>query len=165
MDAKIEVFREAGFPLSHAAYALATSFHETAQRMMPVREGLNASEAWRKANLRYFPYYGRGDVQLTWHENYEKADRELGLGGRLINDLDVALEPDISARIMVRGMKEGWFAGDRAGRHTLDRHLPDAEGTVEQFISARRIINGTDKRQLIAGYAMKFQQALKKAGY
>lgn len=165
MEAKIKVFREAGFPLSWAAYAMATSYHETAKRMLPVREGLNASEEWRKNKLRYYPWYGRGDVQLTWEGNYKKADEELGLGGKLINNLDLALDPDISASIMVKGMKEGWFSGDKEGRHTLARHLPDEEAEVGQFAQARRIINLMDKAMLIASIAMKFQEALKKAGY
>ena len=61
IEAKIKAFKEAGWPVSWAAYALATSYHETAGKMVPVREGLNASEAWRKKTLRYYPWYGRGD--------------------------------------------------------------------------------------------------------
>jgi len=165
MEAKIKAFVEEGFPLSWAAYALATSYHETARRMVPVREGLSASDAWRRKNLRYYPYYGRGDVQLTWKENYEKADKKLNLGGKLVEDLDLALDPDISAKIMVLGMKEGWFSADSQGRHTLSRHLPNEEETVGRFTNARRIINLMDKAMLIASYALKFQEALKKAGY
>lgn len=165
MEAKIKAFQEAGFPLSWAAYAMATSYHETARKMVPVREGLSASNSWRRKNLRYYPWYGRGDVQLTWEENYKKADRELGLGGKLISNLDLALDPDISANIMVKGMTEGWFSSDSQGRHTLARHLPNAEETVGRFANARRIINLTDKAMLIASYAVKFQEAFKKAGY
>lgn len=165
MEAKIKEFKQAEFPLSWAAYALATSYHETAKRMQPVREGLSASDAWRKKNLRYYPWYGRGDVQLTWEENYKRADKELGLGGALVKNLDLALDPEISAEIMARGMQEGWFSGDKNGRHTLARHLPSPEGTRAQFKQARRIINLMDKADLIAGYAVQFQDALKKAGY
>lgn len=161
MEAKLKAFQEAGYSVSWAAYALATSYHETAQRMLPVREGLNASDRWRKANLRYYPYYGRGDVQLTWLENYKRADRELGLEGALLKNLDLALDPDISAKVMVRGMQEGWFSKG----NTLAKHLPNPEGTVSQFRQARRIINIMDKADLIAGYAIKFQTALKEAHY
>jgi putative chitinase len=165
-EAKINAFIEAGWPISWAAYALATSYHETAGRMLPVREGLNASEAWRKKTLRYYPWYGRGDVQLTWESNYKKADEELGLGGKLINNLDLALDKDISARILVQGMAEGWFSGDKLGRHTLQRHLPSTtEAAFEQFKQARRIINLMDKADLIANHALKFQTALKEAKY
>jgi len=165
MEAKIKAFQEAGFPLSWAAYAMATSYHETAKRMVPVREGLSVSDAWRRKNLRYYPWYGRGDVQLTWEENYKKADKKLGLNGKLVNNLDLALDNEISAKIMVLGMKEGWFSSDSQGRHTLARHLPNAEESVGRFTNARRIINLMDKAMLIATYAVKFQEALKAAGY
>lgn len=153
-------------PLSWAAYILATAYHETAQRMQPVREGLNASDAWRKRNLRYYPWYGRGHVQLTWEENYRKADKKLGLGGELVKNKDLALDPDLSAEIMVIGMLEGWFTGDKKGRHTLVRHLPNKNAaTRTQFRNARRIINLMDKADLIAGHALVYQEALKKIGY
>ncbi len=164
-EAKVKVFKEAGFPVSWAAYALATSYHETARKMIPVKEGLALSDAWRKKNLRYYPWYGRGDVQLTWEANYKRADKELGLDGKLVNNLDLALDPAISARIMVSGMREGWFSGDKTGRHTLERHLPNPTGTLAQFKQSRRIINLMDKADLIAGYAVKFQDALQKAEY
>lgn len=160
MEAKLQAFREAGYSPAHAAYALATSFHETAKRMLPVREGLNVSDSWRARNLRYYPYYGRGDVQLTWLINYQRADRELGLGGKLVQNLDLALDPDISAKVMTLGMKEGWFT-----KKKLSDYLPATWGTTDQFVQARKIINGTDRAADIAAYAIKFQQALKEAGY
>jgi len=161
MEAKLKAFQEAGFPISWAAYAMATSYHETARRMQPVKEGLSVSDAWRKKNLRYYPWYGRGDVQLTWEENYKRADDKLGLGGALVKNLDLALDPDISAKIMISGMKEGWFSRG----NSLVKHLPDEVATLEQFKPARRIINIMDKAALIAGYALKFQEALITAGY
>lgn len=166
MEAKLKAFQEAGWPVSWAAYAMATSYHETGKRMVPVREGFDVSDAWRKRNLRYFPWYGRGDVQLTWEDNYKKADTKLGLNGSLVHNLDLALDKDISAKIMVRGMEEGWFSGDKQGvRHTLKRHLPDEKGTKAQFKQSRRIINLMDKADLIANYALGFQDALISAGY
>lgn len=162
----IKVMKEHKVPLSWAAYILATAYHETAQRMQPVREGLNASDAWRKRNLRYYPWYGRGHVQLTWEENYRRADRELGLGGELVRNADLALDPEISAEVMVRGMMNGWFSGDRKGRHTLVRHLPNKDkATRTQFRNARRIVNLMDKADLIAGHAVIYQNALIKSGY
>jgi len=165
MEAKIRAFRKAGFSLSWAAYAMATSYHETASRMQPVREGLSLSDAWRKKNLRYYPWYGRGDVQLTWEANYKKADKELGLGGALVANLDLALDPDISAEIMVKGMEQGWFSGSKTQRYSLPLFLPMEEATLANFTGARKIINLMDKAALIAGYAVKFQAALKAAGY
>lgn len=158
---------EAGWPISFAAYALATAYHETANTMQPVREAFWLSESWRQRNLRYFPFYGRGYVQLTWKANYARADKELGLGGRLLETLDLAMDPEIASRVMVKGMEEGWFCADKSGaRHTLKRHLSAVgESTAAQYREARRIINGTDKAAKIAGEALLFQAALKAGGW
>lgn len=152
----------AGWCVGWAAYGLATAYHETAYTMQPVREAYWLTETWRKSNLRYWPHYGRGYVQITWPANYERADAALDLGGTLVRDLDRAIEPEIAARILVRGMEEGWFAADGRGRHTLARHIPDEDGELAQFKAARRIINGTDKAAEIAAYAVRFQSALKQ---
>ena len=159
--------KAANWPLAFTAYALATAVHETAFTMQPVREAFWLNETWRRAHLRYYPFYGRGYVQLTWKDNYDRADRELDLGGRLTGNLELALDPDIAAKIMVRGMQEGWFAGDKNGkRHTLARHLPqNGAATMAQMISARRIINGTDKAEEIAAEGRKFQEALQAGGW
>jgi hypothetical protein len=161
------VAKEAGWPLAFTAYALATACHETAYTMQPVREGLRASDTWRRKHLKkYYPYYGRGYVQLTWENNYKKADSALDLKGELTKNLDLALDPDIAARIMVRGMQEGWFAGDKKGPHTLARHLPaNGAASAAQMAAARRIINGTDKKDKIAAEGIKFQKALEAGGW
>src|SRR5688572_29351341 len=83
MEAILRAAKSANWPLAFTAYALATACHETACTMQPVREAFWLSENWRSRNLRYYPFYGRGYVQLTWKANYDKADRELGLAGRL----------------------------------------------------------------------------------
>ncbi|SEL93826.1 hypothetical protein SAMN04489760_10164 [Syntrophus gentianae] len=167
LEAVLGAAKAAGWQLAFTAYALATSCHETNYTMQPVREAYWLSENWRRTNLRYYPFYGRGYVQLTWKANYEKADRELELNGRLIANLDLALAPDIAAKIMVKGMQEGWFAGDKTGqRHTLARYLPTSgEANKAEFTSARRIINGTDKAGKIADEAIKFQSALQEGGW
>lgn len=151
----------ARFPVAWAAYVLATAVHETAGQLRPVAEyGKGAGRPYGKSGRNGGQVaYGRGDVQLTWDENYERADRELGLGGRLIANYDLALDPEISARIIVRGMQEGWFTGK-----ALAAYLP-ATATQAQFAAARRIVNGTDKAELIAGYAATFQAALQAGGW
>src|SRR5690554_6137901 len=79
------------------AYLLATAMRETGHTMKPVKEAYWLSEAWRKKNLRYYPWYGRGYVQLTWEENYKKAQKILGLGTKLTDNPDSVMDPDISA--------------------------------------------------------------------
>lgn len=151
----------AGAPLAHAAYMLATAWHETNKTMQPVREAYWLSEAWRKANLRYWPWYGRGYVQLTWEANYDRADKELALGGSLLAKPDRAMEPAIAAKIMRRGMDEGWFTGA-----TLAAMLPlKGTATRDQYMNARAIINGRDRADLIEDYAQAFERALLDGGW
>ena len=45
---------------------LATVEWETNKTFQPVREAYWLNEDWRRAHLKYYPYYGRGFVQLTW---------------------------------------------------------------------------------------------------
>src|SRR6478609_1002250 len=133
-----------GAPLAHAAYMLATPWHETNKTMQPVREAYWLSEEWRKAHLRYYPWYGRGYVQLTWEFNYRHADEALGLGGALLANPDMAMDPNIAALIMRKGMDGGWFTGV-----SLAKALPMAgTATREQYMNARTIINGRDKSDL-----------------
>lgn len=140
--------------LYDAAYGLATAWWETNKTMQPVREAYWLSEDWRKKNLRYYPWYGRGYVQLTWDYNYQKADDELGLGGDLFADPDLAMKADIAAQIMVRGMDEGWFTGkknsDYAGR---------------DYVARRKMINGTDHDDDIASIAEIMEAALTAGGW
>ena len=146
-----------GLLRNQAAYVLATADHETNHTFLPVREGfwLKNAETWRKRNLRYYPWYGRGFVQLTWETNYLKAGKKIGVD--LIKDPDAAMQPDHAAKILVLGMVEGWFTGKKLSDYiTLQK---------SEFVSARRIINGTDKDDEIAALAMKYDAELRKAGY
>lgn len=169
-EAILDAFK--GQPLAHTAYALATAYHETNGKMQPVIEAYWMSEAWRKRNLRYYPWYGRGYPQITWEENYQRADKELAEAGlikrgALMANLDLALRPDLAAFIMLRGMVEGWFTASKDGkRYTLDRMLPrTGVATRDQYMQARRIINGMDKADLIEDYAQWFERALRDGGW
>ena len=144
--------KEHGLLRNQAAYVLATALWETAQTMKPVREAFWLSEDWRKQNLRYYPWYGRGYVQLTWERNYREAGNKIGVS--LTDDPDLAMEPEHAATILVQGMKEGWFTGMR-----LDNYITLQES---DFVEARRVVNGTDKAETIAGIAKDYDEALLK---
>ena len=147
--------RRAGVLRNQAAYILATAFWETNRTMQPVVEAYWLSEEWRAKNLRYYPWHGRGFVQLTWQGNYVRAGKALDMD--LITDPDRVMEPDISAKILVRGCMEGWFTG---------RSIPDYITLQKSdFINARRVVNGTDKAENIAKIAEKYDAALLEAGY
>jgi putative chitinase len=146
-----------GLLRNQAAYVLATGQWETAHTMEPVKEAYWLSEEWRKNNLRYYPWYGRGFVQLTWEENYKRAQKELGLGTQLTDDPDKALDPVIAAQVIVRGMTEGWFTGKKLSDYiTLQK---------SDFVNARCIVNGTDKASDISALAQGYDAWLQDKGY
>jgi len=150
------------------SYPLATSYHETAQKMWPIEEyGKGSGKPYGQPDPTTGKlYYGRGDVQLTWADNYKKATDKLKLSGA--NDLywnpEKALDPQISADVMFLGMQEGWFRSSQ----TLGRYFSP---TVDDAFNAREIING-DKNTipswsngvkigtLVKGYHDKFLSAL-----
>ena len=142
--------------LRQLAYMLATTIHETARTMQPIGEfGRGKGRKYGVKGKHGQVAYGRGYVQLTWDYNYERADKELGLGGALTRNYELALRPDIAAQIMFEGMIEGWFTGKKLGTYFTD--------TKADWKNARRIINGVDKADLIAGYGRAFLDALKAA--
>tara|TARA_R110000803_G_scaffold29195_3_gene66853 strand:- start:724 stop:1458 length:735 start_codon:yes stop_codon:yes gene_type:complete len=147
----------AGLLRNQAAYVLATAWWETAHTIEPVKEAywVNNAEDWRKKNLRYYPWYGRGYVQLTWQRNYAHAGEELNLD--LTTNPDAVMRPEVSAKILVTGSLEGWFTGRKLGDYiTLQK---------SDFKGARRVINGTDKAAKIAVVAKAYDAALKAEGY
>jgi len=131
------------------AYILATTYHETAFTMQPVLE--YGSQSYLKSK-KYWPWVGRGYVQLTWKENYEAQDRKLGLSGALIQNPDLALDPEVAKKVIIFGMYDGDFTGKRLGDYFTD--------TLTDWYNARRIVNGTDRASTIAGYGEKFLNAL-----
>lgn len=141
--------------IKHRAYILATTWHETARTMQPIREyGKGAGKKYGVPDsVTGETYYGRGYVQLTWKENYIKAEKrlkELGLIGKQLNFVknpDEVMKPAIAAHILVIGMVEGWFT-----THKLS--------DFNTYESMRRIVNGTDKAKQIAEYAVIFENAL-----
>ena len=132
------------------AYILATVHWETNGTFKPVVEAYWLSEAWRKKNLRYYPYHGRGFVQITWNYNYKKFSDILGKD--LVKNPDLALDPEISAFIAVYGMIHGTFTGQDLSDHIRPGYV--------NYISARRIINGTDRAKEIAALASKYESEL-----
>ncbi len=144
-----------GLLRNQAAYVLATAYWETARTMEPVREAFWLSENWRKKNLRYYPWYGRGFVQLTWERNYHKAAVKLGID--LTTDPDKVMEPEIAAEILVLGMRDGWFTGKKLGDYITRKG--------SNYRGARRIVNGTDKAAAIAEIAREYEETLVTEGY
>lgn len=134
-----------GLP-TQMAYVLATTEWETAKTFKPVREAFWKTEAWRKKNFRYYPYYGRGFVQLTWKNNYQTYSDLLGVN--MVKDPDKALDPNVALFVLVHGFKVGTFTG---------RKITDyINNNKTDFLNARRCINGMDKAANIASLAKKY---------
>jgi hypothetical protein len=125
------------------AYVLATTEWETNKTFQPVIEAYWLPDEWRRTHLRYFPYYGRGYVQLTWRENYRKYGEILGIP--LEQKPDLALDPSVALFVLVHGLKTGTFTGRKISDY-IDHSRVD-------YFRARRCVNGMDKAAEIAGLA------------
>lgn len=153
------------------AYILATAYHETGTTIEPVREGFcktdncsiqavtslfNRGIIGRNYALPHpngNSYFGRGLVQLTHGFNYEKMGKALGLGMLLYDYPSLALNLDISVKILMKGMVDGLFTGVR---------LADVfNSSNTKWREARTIINGLDRADDIAAYAKDFFNCLK----
>lgn len=150
------------------AYILATAWHETGRTMEPVREGFGRTdeEAYQRVtkycaskNKKNYAarhangqsYYGRGYVQLTHGYNYKSLGERLGFGSALYDNPEMVMNVDTAAKIIAVGMMEGLFG----------RRLTEFIGRGKyDWAGARRSVNGTDKKDLIAGHARKFCRIL-----
>jgi putative chitinase len=152
--------------LRWAAYMLATVKLECAGKWKPIHENGPVSyfEKYepvtaigkRLGNVDTgdgYLYRGRGYVQLTGRTNYGKAGKALGIGDALLKEPDLTLAPDKSYSIMSYGMRTGLFTGAKLSTYI--------NGSICDYVHARRIINGNDRADTIAGYAVKLEEALR----
>jgi hypothetical protein len=159
------------------ANCLAQSKWESSSTMWPVEEygkGGTADYA-RPDPVTGFGYWGRGLIQLTHAENYQKADSLMGWtkadGTSCYWNPDLQLRIEWSAPTMFRGMAEGWFRSSGGTPNTLDKYFNDL---VDDPYGAREIVNG-DKAKVpswtsgvsignyIAGDHRSFLKALQAA--
>ncbi|MBB3825992.1 XVIPCD domain-containing protein [Xanthomonas arboricola] len=115
------------------SYILATAQHETRNFQAP-EEDFGRSQARKLGYSGGEEFYGRGYVHLTHDYNYAKFDKLLGLNGEMVRNPDVAKDPEIAAKVLVVGMRDGLFTGK-----PLDRYI-DADS--HDVYNARRVVNG-----------------------
>ena len=131
------------------AYILATARHESNFR--PIQERRASSSQTELYNLqnRYWSlgYFGRGFVQLTWKENYQKMARVFRVD--FVNQPELALESTYAARILVYGMMQGSFTGLPLSNFINEENL--------DFYKARQVVNRLDQAGRIAEYSSKLQ--------
>lgn len=138
--------------LPQIAYLLATVGHETAWSFAPIKEFRAKDGRIKEVQDRYWNtgFYGRGFIQLTWKRNYEAFSKILGVN--LVSNPDLLLRPEISYRITAYGMQKGVFTGVKLGDHVNE--------FKKDYVNARRVVNGTDRAQLIATYASNIEKIL-----
>lgn len=153
------------------AYALATSFHETAFTMQPIHEfggkkyffkmydkkgarpNFAINQLGNTEDGDGVLFHGRGYVQLTGRKNYTAMGKAFNVN--LTNNEDAAnrvLNAELAAKIMFKGMEEGVFTSKDFGDYF--------NKTTEDWKNARQIINGLDCADKIAVYGKEFYGAI-----
>lgn len=145
----------------HAAYMLATVKHECADTWQPIEERGGREWCERYENRKDlgntqpgdgYLFRGRGFCQITGRANYARMGVALGRGNEFVADPDLLLVPETSYAVMSIGMRRGLFTGKALLTYINDN--------VSDYRNARRIINGLDKAELIANYALLFERLL-----
>lgn len=166
----------------HIAHILAHVYHETGKYMSPIKETVYGTStnknptdsivikrlntAWAKGQLSWVstPYwkdgwFGRGQIQITHKNNYDKLGKKIGVD--LVSNPSLALDINNSAAIAVLGMRDGDFTGKKLSDYAFPQAL-DADWQNHP----RRIVNGKDGTDVnIKKYHLSFYTALIDAGY
>lgn len=129
------------------AYILATIKHECSDTYHPITE--YGGEKYLKSKP-YYPYFGRGYVQLTWKVNYKIMGDLLKLP--LVESPKIANDPEVAWQVLEIGMKQGLFTNRKLGEFVNENKT--------DYVNARRVINGVDRKNLIAQYARDFETCI-----
>lgn len=139
------------------SYVFMTVKWETAGTYQPVTE--YGSQKYIRSR-RYYPYIGRGYVQLTWESNYKIFGERLGID--LIGNPTLANEPEIAWKVLEEGMTDLTPQDPEFTGKSLEDYFNDDR---IDFYSARKIINPKDwdSYNPIAKGAAKFWEVLKSS--
>lgn len=177
-----EEFYKTQTPITQFANVLGQAFHESAHTMQPVHEygnhayftrmydingarpakarelgNINPGDGAKFAGMGYIQSTGRANAKRNTKKLHEKG---LALGIDFEKTPELMMRPDLAAHIMFLGMEEGWFTG-----MTLDKAIDENIDGDEHgdYLRARRIVNGTDRAELIAQHSDAFLKALQGA--
>jgi len=144
--------------LGQLAYILATSEHESLAGRWMEELSSGAQYEGRQDLGNTQPgdgvrFKGRGYVQITGRNNYTNWSKKLGID--LVGNPNKASEPEIAAKIITQGMRDGSFTGVGLSRYI--------NGSNRDFFNARRIVNGVDRAAHIAGIAERYYSVLANA--
>jgi len=162
------------------AAVFATAYHETGRTMQPIKEIGGNAYFKRMYDIRgsrphvarelgnVFPgdgakFPGMGFAQNTGRRNARTATtiirRAYGVNVDFEQTPELLMNPKYSAYLLFYGMVHGSYTGKG-----LDDYIDnDGKEDAGEFRNSRRIINGVDRAELIAGYARRFLVAFQKA--
>jgi predicted chitinase len=159
IEAVVEGLEDRKVPIRHAAYILGTAHHESG-RFIHMQELWGPTPAQRRYEGRADlgnvtkgdgkKFMGRGFVQITGRRNYTFWARRLGVD--LLKEPHLTTLIQYAVPILIDGMLEGTFTGKRLADFAKYRDM-------------RRVVNQMDRADLIAVYAVDYEDALRKANY
>ena len=144
--------------LQQTAYVLATAHHESLMglRLDGYSDGSEFEDqgAYNNTQPGDGPrFHARGYLGLVGRKNYEQWSDTFDIP--IVEDPDLAAQPDIAAQILVSSMALGTFSD---GANKLADHI--YQEWVD-YVSARSILGRPDYAGKIAGYARSYEAGLR----
>lgn len=114
--------------------ALGTIAIETAHTFCPVEEAFWLDDAWRYANLRYAPYWGRGYTQLTWDYNYQTYGALIDQP--LFDQPDLAMKHEVAAAVFAQFFDQSGAAGaaERCDWTACRQRVQGADAGLDELV-------------------------------
>lgn len=174
--------------IAEFAYMLATTKHETAHTFRGIEEygkgsgkiygtEITVTDPTTKKTYKN-KYYGRGYVQLTWGYNYQRLDQKLGNGtfpnknktktadfnkGFTISNPNESIYLNPAKALDTKAAYAGLVWAMQKGIYTSKKIGDYISATKIDYVNARRVINGTNKANMIASYAENFEIMLRNS--
>lgn len=144
--------------LYDVAYVMATAHHETGRFQFMEERDEGGSRPYGEpiwlSSKKKVTYHGRGFVQLTWLFNYARMSQIVGFD--LVEHPEKVKDHDTAAKIIWEGMIRGTFTGKNLADYISE--------SKRDYVGARKIVNGSDKDEMIAEYAIEFERCLMLIG-